>query len=159
MKDASDQVVVDLARDLVSQAAPHELPLFAATSAAYLAHPQDAVGGDGDQALGFGVEAAAAFLTPAALLVASEVVTALRAALGKSAERVADDAADGLLDRILHRGDVGAGDPPATPAALSRDQLVAVRDAAIAKAKALGISSTQADMLGDALAGKLAIGA
>jgi len=156
MKDASDQAVLDLARDLVAQAAPHELPLFAATSAAYLAHPGDAAGGDGDQALGFGVEAAAAFLTPAALVVARQVIDALRAALGRSAERIADDTADGLLDRILHRG--GDRDAAAAPAALSRDQLVAVRDAAIAKAKALGLSAKQADMLGDALAGKLAIG-
>ena len=86
-------------------------------------------------------------------MVAREVVTALRAALGRSAERAADEATDGLLDRILHRG--GSED---APAALSRDQLVAVRDAAIAKAKALGLSAKQADMLGDALAGELAIG-
>jgi hypothetical protein len=152
---ASDQAVLDLARDLVAQAAPHELPLFAATSAAYLAHPGDAVGGDRDQALGFGVEAAAAFLTPAALVVARAAIEALRGALGRSAERAADQAADGIIDRILHRG--GHGDDGA-PAPLSREQLVAVRDTAVAKAKALGLSAKQADMLGDALAGKLAIG-
>jgi hypothetical protein len=152
---ASDRAVLDLARDLVAQAAPHELPLFAATSAAYLAHPNAASRGDGDQALGFGVEAAAAFLTPAALVAARATIDALRGALGHAGERAADQAADGLIDRILHGDRDGAA---AAPAALSREQLVAVRDTAVAKAKALGLSAKQADMLGDALAGKLAIG-
>ena len=77
MTDTGDtQLIIDLSRDLLAQVAPQELPLFRAASQAYQSDP-DALsksGGEKDEMLGFGAGEVAALLTPAVLLITSEVV-------------------------------------------------------------------------------------
>ena len=66
----NDDLVAALARATVERAAPEELPLFRATSEAYLRDPASVEGGKSrDELLGFGVEAAAMLVTPVALQV------------------------------------------------------------------------------------------
>ncbi len=89
---AADTVEVDLAaelaRDLVSKAAPHELPLFEATSEEFRRNPERALAGDEskDEMLGFGVDMALAMLTPVALVVAKDVVTFVTAEVSRVAK-------------------------------------------------------------------------
>ena len=72
---ADDALVADLARAVVEQTAPEELPLFRATSEAYFDDPDVAErSGCGDEMLGFGVDAALVLVTPVALSVARDVV-------------------------------------------------------------------------------------
>ena len=61
------QLITDVARDLVVKVAPHELPLFPATSQAYFENPEKVLEKQKseDTMLGFGLEAGAVFLTPA----------------------------------------------------------------------------------------------
>ena len=46
---ANDEVVVEVARELVAKTAPEELPLFRATSAAYLEDPQKVLRAEAEQ--------------------------------------------------------------------------------------------------------------
>src|SRR5574340_1468758 len=54
---ARNQLIATIARDLVAQTAPQELPLFQATSEAYFKNPNKLLKGqsDKDEMLGFGV--------------------------------------------------------------------------------------------------------
>jgi len=66
-----NQLVADLARDMVAEIAPQELPTFRAQSEAYFKDPERALKGQAgkDDMLGFGVGAAVTFLTPVVLAV------------------------------------------------------------------------------------------
>lgn len=70
------QAVADVARSLIEQIAPQELPLFRATSAAYFKNPRRALGGQSgrDEMLGFGSGEEVSFLTPIILVAATKVV-------------------------------------------------------------------------------------
>ena len=87
--DVPDAVVADVARQLVTQAAPQELPLFRATSEAYFADPEKTLArrGGKDEMLGFGVEAAVILITPVALDVAKRVVAWVAGQVGDSVKK------------------------------------------------------------------------
>ena len=71
-----DQLHLALSRDLVALLAPHELPLFKATSAAYRQNP-DAVFAnkpDKEHPLGFGQTGEVVALTPAILAILTQVI-------------------------------------------------------------------------------------
>jgi hypothetical protein len=72
LNDATqNQLATDVARDLVGQLAPEEMPLFRATSEAYLKDPQKVLKehtGE-DEMLGFGTGEVVSLLTPVALAV------------------------------------------------------------------------------------------
>jgi hypothetical protein len=70
--EADDDLIISVAHDLVARTAPQELPLFRATSAAYLTDPERVLRAkpQKDEVLGFGLEGVVVFLTPAALEIA-----------------------------------------------------------------------------------------
>ena len=82
-----NQLIADLARDLVSQTAPQELPLFRANSAAFFENPDKLLAEQRskDEMLGFGAVEAVALMTPAILAVSSAIVQFLIAEIKKSA--------------------------------------------------------------------------
>jgi hypothetical protein len=83
---AQNQLVADLARDLVAQVAPQELPVFRANSAAYFRDPRKALTGHTgkDDMLGFGVGNVVGFLTPVVLSVLTDVVQYLSQEVSKN---------------------------------------------------------------------------
>jgi len=71
-----DQLVSELARNLVANTAPQELPLFRPVSEAYFKDPDGTLKGQPgkDETLGFGVGEAATFITPIVLAVMTDVL-------------------------------------------------------------------------------------
>jgi hypothetical protein len=150
----NDDLVAALARATVERAAPEELPLFRATSEAYLRDPASLEGGKSrDEMLGFGVEAAAMLVTPVALQVARDVLGFLHEQLRARAREEGEGAIDRLLARL-----VGKDEPEqeAEPVELSDEELDRVRAVAFEKARALKLSDEKATLLADSLVGSLA---
>lgn len=153
------EAVAALARGAVAESAPHELPLFRATSEAYWADPERTLaGGDGakDEMLGFGVEAALMFVTPAALEVAKAVVAFVAARVRASAEREGGRAVDDAVAHVLRRIRGDGGGETQKMAALTDEQLDEVRRLAVEKARQLDLPEDKASLLADALVGRLA---
>ncbi|MEV4478469.1 hypothetical protein [Micromonospora coxensis] len=73
---AEDEAAEELARRVIGRVAPEETEIFAVVRDAYRRDPGRLTGpGDGrDRMLGFGIEAAAALLTPLVLGISAEVV-------------------------------------------------------------------------------------
>jgi hypothetical protein len=143
------ELVVTVSREVVTQLAPEELPLFDGISEAHLADPGRGGSrhGDGDDVLGFGAGEAQVLLTPVALVVVTEV--AKHVAVGLS------DAGGRSLRRLLGRRRPEAAPAPA-PGPLTPEQLAEVRRAAARKAVELGLDRERSALLADAIVGRLA---
>jgi hypothetical protein len=157
--ETEDDLVVAVARDLVARTAPQELPLFRATSAAYLDDPERVLRATPpkDEVLGFGLEAVVVFLTPAALEVAKAVVTFLVSQVRGAVAKEASDTVTKRVHDLFHpprAGETTPGEPSPTPA-LTTDQLQRVHDLAFEKARALDVPEPEAGLLADAMVGSL----
>ncbi|HMI98670.1 MAG TPA: hypothetical protein VK488_02445 [Gaiellaceae bacterium] len=153
-ESVENEIVADVARGLVAQTAPQELPLFRAMSEAYFKDPQKVLEQKQgkDEMLGFGVEIAM-FVAPVALEVAKTVVTFLVAELRKSAEKEASGAIQERVHELFHR-DTGGGEPQP---GLTREQLARVHEVALKKASELKLPKPQADLLADSVVGSLSV--
>jgi len=143
-------ISTSLARELIRNVAPQELPLFEAVSQAYWAKGANEVAKaqrSSEDTLGFGLGEIGGFLTPAALFVATSVVDFLKDSLSESLKDATDAAINGLIAKIFEK-----------KAVLTRDQLSTIRELTLVKAKQLGLSNSQATLLADALIGSLAVG-
>lgn len=157
MSSADDARVTALARAAVERAAPEELPLFPATSEAYLRDPASLrPRGGRDDMLGFGVEAAAVLVTPVALSVARDVLTFLAEQVRRVARKEGEGAVDRLVDRVAGRDDEEQPAAPPPPAELTDAQLEQVRAHALEKALLLRLPPAKAELLADSLVGSLA---
>ncbi len=148
--------MVEVARELVARTGAQELPLFPATSTAYLDDPDSILKPkDGrDDMLGFGVEAAVVLLTPAAPRDRQE----RRQVPGRPGARRAR-AGDGRCDRGAHSHaapSLGRRPEAAAPARLTQEQLAHVHELALEKARALDLPEAKAGLLADAMVGSLA---
>lgn len=159
MFDREDQQLLsDIARELIADIAPQELPLFRATSAAYFADPErvEKERGGNDAMLGFGVDAAIASWTPIVLTVTSAVVGFLREEIKDSAKGETSGLVGAWMKQLFKKfrpPDDGEGTvPPLTP-----EQLTQVREQALKKARQLKLPPGQAGMLADAIVGGLAV--
>ncbi|MBA2669598.1 MAG: hypothetical protein H0U67_04425 [Gemmatimonadetes bacterium] len=104
-----NHLVSDIARDVVQQVAPRELPLFAATSRAYFEQPDRLMRRNaGDRTLGFGPEFAIA-LTPVILMVVKATIELLSTILQDALKAEGTTAATDALRRLFRRG---AAEPP-----------------------------------------------
>ena len=157
-----DELVAELARDVVAKTAPHELPLFRATSEEYFKDPDRVLdpGEAKDEMLGFGVGEVAMLLGPAALVVAREVVTFVAAEVGKSAKEESSPIIRSLVRRVFRRGGQANGPaeqaPP--PVELTADQLAEVHRIALEKAQQLRLPADKAELLADSMVGELTTG-
>lgn len=148
MPEQADEIVGSLGRELVSELAPEELPLYPSL----LSQFQGAKRGRGskkssdDQILGFGAAEALTMLTPVILAFTSSVWQALVA-------EAAQSAAHGVVECVRSHlpGHREAAAPP-----LTADQLQLVRMVAEREARRLDISIGQAEFLADAMIGALA---
>jgi hypothetical protein len=146
MSEDTDVIVGSLGRELVSDLAPEELPLYPSL----LSQFQGAKRGRGgkssdDQLLGFGAAEALTMLTPVILSFTSSFWQALVA-------EVAQGPAHGVLEYVKAHlpGHHAAAPPP-----LTADQLQLVRTVAEREARRLDISEGQAGLLADAMVGLL----
>jgi hypothetical protein len=161
-----DAVLLSLARDAVAQTAPEELPLFRATSEAYLKDDGSLQHtGSGEDMLGFGVGEALVLVTPVALAVAREVLNFVVDEVRTRARDAGSEAIDKLADRLLRKGEHaaqgGGSTSPATAAAdvpgLTAEQLRQVRALAVEKAQQFALPPEKVTLLADSLVGSLAI--
>ena len=156
MADATQrqQAVDALARQVVADVSPAELPLFGATAARYHADPAAtlATKPSSDETLGFGAETVAVLVAPYAL----DLIQRLFA---KLADRLGESAADGLTHRILslfgrdrHESAVTAAQAdPLTP-----EQLSVIGETARAEAAELALPKEQSEALANAVVAALA---
>src|SRR5215831_21424831 len=107
-KVVDQELVGELARDLVGAIAPEELPLFAAMSKAWFADPARVQMNQGDDVLAFGVAEAAALLSPVLLAAATHALDYAGEELGRNVTT--------CLGRLAAR----ATAPPFPPAGLRR---------------------------------------
>ena len=157
--ETEDELVIAVARDLVARTAPQELPLFRATSAAYLDDPERVLRAkpQKDEVLGFRLEGVVVFLTPAALEVAKAVVSFLVGQVrGAVAKEASDTVAKGVHD-LFHPPRTGETTPGASSprAGVERRPAQRVHDLALEKARALDLPESQAGLLADAMVGSL----
>jgi hypothetical protein len=172
MTAGSERATVEaLARQVVAEVSPAELPLFRATADRYFADPDGtlAVRGRTDEPLGFGAETVVALVGPFALDL-------VRRVLGRLVDRLGEAVADALAERVLRKsgsGEASTGGSAAAPAATSassasagdpqsdRDpldpaQLALVRQVAQEEARRLELSPDRAQRLADALVASIA---
>jgi hypothetical protein len=155
MTGVDDARVTALARAAVERAAPEELPIFRATSEAYLRDPSALQRREGkDEMLGFGVDAAVVLVTPVALQVARDVLGFLHEQLRARAREHGESAIDRIVARLVGKK---AEESEAEPVPeLTDAQLEQVRALAFEKARSLKLSEARAELLADSLVGSLA---
>jgi hypothetical protein len=146
MSEETDDIIESLGRELVSDLAPEELPLYPSL----LSQFQGAKRGrrsksSDDQLLGFGAAEALTMLTPVILSFTSSFWQGL-------VSEVADSSAHGVLEYIkAHLPGHDKAAPPLTP-----DQLQLVRTVAEREARRLDVPEGEAGLLADAMVGLLA---
>jgi hypothetical protein len=153
-------LITDLARDTVERVAPHELPLFDATSAAYFRDPSRVRGGGqkSDQSLGFGASEGIAFLTPVVLAMTSAVVQYLAAELTDSLKEEASGAVQDLVRTMFRKLRREDGEDPIMPPPLTVEQLARIRRVAHVSALRHDLPADQADRLANAMLADLVAG-
>lgn len=152
-RNPEDELAAELARAAVARAAPHEMRIFNAVSAAYLKNPERALDQRSkDEMLGFGLESLAV-LTPYALAIAKPVVLFLLGEVAKHATESSREAVVRLVRRLFGRRDE---QPEVQP--LSPEQLTRVRELALGKARELDLEEEKAALLADAMVGSLVLG-
>lgn len=159
MNDATEnQLATDVARDLVGQLAPEEMPLFRATSEAYLKDPQKVLKehtGE-DEMLGFGTGEVVSLLTPVALAVSVEVVKFVTVEVSQSFKAETSVVIAALVKSVFkkYRATLEK-EARLTSSPLTSEQLREVHAIALTKARQLNLSEARAKILADALVGDL----
>jgi hypothetical protein len=147
MPEETDDIVSSLGRELVSDLAPEELPLYPSLLGQFQRAKRGRRGKNSsdDQLLGFGGAEALTMLTPVILSFTSGFWQALVAEAAKSS-------AHGVLEYVRSHlaGHQAAAAPP-----LTQDQLKLVRTVAEREARRLDISEGQVGLLTDAMMGAL----
>lgn len=151
MDCSAEQALVRIvARDILQQIAPYEVPLYEATSAAYFADPARALKAarTRDAALGFGTDPFSILFTPLVLQVVSEIVPVLGSIAKKTAETVIGDEVSRIIKGMFKRFHDSEPDPAAT---LSHEQLAQIHLTVIEAGKKLKLPSDKARTLADAV--------
>jgi hypothetical protein len=152
----NEELVSELAHDLLGELAPQEKALFKPISEAYFKDPEKVLAGQQgkDELLGFGAAEAATLLTPVLLAVSTEVVQFLLQEAQKAIESESSTLINETVKswfRRLQPEDEKKAPPPLTP-----EQLEEVRKIAIKKARQLKLSEKNTKLLADAIVGDLA---
>ena len=147
MPEEADEIVGSLGRELVSDLAPEELPLYPSLLSQFQGAKRGRRGKDSsdDQLLGFGAAEALTMLTPVILNFTSCFWQALVA-------EAAQSSAHGVLAYVRSHlpGHHEAAAPP-----LTLDQIKLVRTVAEREGGRLDISEAQVGLLTDAMVGAL----
>lgn len=153
---AQDQLMAAVARNLVEQMAPKELPLFPIISREYFAHPERLPQGrDGeDEMLGFGTGEVVA-LSAVILPIIAEIVHFLADEVKKS---IKEQSAERIHETVKKYFNT-AGDEQEEETeslALTAEQMVWIRKRILRKCRQMKLSEMRAQLLADAVIGSLA---
>jgi hypothetical protein len=154
MENAADVTLVsDIARDVLAELAPQEIPIFPAASRAYFADPAAALkqSRSQDSALGFGVDLFV-FLTPVVLPVLSEVFEFLTQVAEKAVEAGLSKEIPEIIKGMFRKFH---SSEPESPSVLTREQIALVHAKVLAAAKRLRMPPDQARSLADAVTARL----
>ena len=156
--EAENQLVAELARLALEQAAPEELVLFPDNAEEYFKDPQAALSPERrDEALGFGLDLA--ILTPYILAVATSVIRFLVSTVGEAVGEESKPLVTRIVRRLLRRPEAASEEADeASPPPLTGDQTRRVREIAYQRAKGLGLDEDQAVLLADSVVGGLVLG-
>lgn len=153
---ASAMFVGDIARDVLSEIAPQEIPIFAATSRAYFANPEAALQQlhSKDNVLGFGADAAGFLFTPAVLLVLSETFQyLLRVAAKATADGLAKEIPE-LIKAMFRKFQPSQLDAPSV---LTKEHIASIHGNILVSAKKLRIPAEKARSLANAVTAQLVL--
>jgi hypothetical protein len=155
MDDRIDpDLVTDLARDLVIQVAPNELPVFNAVSKAFFASGGKVASKPKDETLGFGLEFA--MLTPYILSALGAVVSYVVNEVLSSAKEEASGVISSRIKKLFSK-DKPAEEAGVEPFSLSQEQASRAHKLAQERAESLGLETEQAKFLADAIIGSLVV--
>lgn len=155
-----NQLVGDLSRDLLSEVAPQELPLFRAASQVYFKDPDliAATKGTADDMLGFGAGEAISLFTPYLLSATGEVVKFLieevKKAVSEECSGMIGETVKSLFKKYRNPDEKKNKIPP-----LSADQLAQVQSIVAKEARRLRLSDKNTKLLANAITGSLAVAA
>ena len=154
------QLIAELARDLISQTVPQELPLFRANSEAFFTNPEKLLAGQKgkEEMLGFGVGEAITMMSPAILMITSEIVKFLIEELKKTVKDESSALVSETVKKMFKKFRPEENKEN-SPAPLTPEQLAQVRELALKKARHLKLSDARCKLLADALVGSLATAA
>lgn len=156
MPIADAALVTEVARDVLSQIAPDELPIFPAASRAYVADPAAALRGlrAKDEVLGFGMDALAAGATPVVLIVVTELFQFLT---GVAAKAVADGLSKEISEVVQAMFKRFRPSSPSTPSVLTREHITAVHNNVLLAAQRLHLPKDKATALANAVTARLVL--
>lgn len=147
------ELVVEIARDVVTQIAPQELPIFQAVSDTYFADPGNTLKSlkSEDRMLGFGLDPTAILLTPVILHVMSEIFQFLTPIAKKAVEDGLGNEISQIIKRMFSR--FHSSKPPV----LNNDQIKLIHKNVLMAAKNLRLSDDKAALLANAVAGQFLV--
>lgn len=155
-----NQLAADVARDLVSQVAPEEMPLFRATSEAYFKDPQRVLKEhtSKDDMLGFGTGEVLSLVTPVAVAVSMEVVRFVTEEVRKSFQAESSAVIAALVKSLFRKyRPILEREARPTASPLTSEQLREIHAIAFMKARQLRLPEARAKTLADALIGELVV--
>jgi hypothetical protein len=147
-KVVDQELLVELARDLVGAIAPEELPLFAAMSKAWFADPTRVQMNQGDDVLAFGVAEAAALLSPVLLAAATQALNYAGEQLGRDVAAASVGWLREQLRHLFHRQESGVS--------LDARQIAQVRAITLETARKFRIPKAKATEIADAMTARFA---
>jgi len=152
-----NQLVADVAKELLVQVAPQEKALFRSIRDSYFKNPDKTLADQKakDEMLGFGAAEAVTLITPFVLAVTSDVIKFLfeeaQKVMQSESTSLINDTVKSWFSKFRHKDD------KKSPPPLTAEQLEQVRKIAIKKAQQLKLSEKNTKMLADAIVGSLAI--
>jgi hypothetical protein len=156
MTDAAQhQLIRDIAHELIAQIAPRELPLFGPASAAFFNPDSKPVppSTPRDEMLGFGPDTAITFLTPVVLALTTEAVKFLMEKVKESIKEASGELITKWVKKIFNTEERAKN----TPLALSREELVQLRQLMVETAKHLRLPNDKTELLVNTIVGQLAL--
>jgi hypothetical protein len=153
---ANTTLVAEVARDVLAEIAPQEMPIFAAASRAYFTDPAAALkqSRSKDNVLGFGTDALAVLFTPAVLLVLSETLEYLTRVAAKA---TADGLAKEIPEAIKAMFKRFHSSPADTPSGLTKEHIAMIHGNILATAKNLRLPAEKARSLANAVTAQLVL--
>jgi hypothetical protein len=157
MNDEGKAVLLtDIARDLLAEIAPQEVPIFPAVSRAYFADPAEALKSlrPKDRALGFGVDSLSILMTPIVLHVLSEIFDVLTEAAKKAVAAGLAKEVPEAIKAMFRRFRLSE---PSIPSPLAKEQLVVIRETILLAARKFQLPDDKVEALANAVTTQLVI--
>lgn len=147
---AQNQLIASIARDLIAETAPQELPLFQATSEAYFKNPQKLLKNQADknEMLGFGV------VEVVSTVIASPIVINI---VNEAVHLIVEEVKEAGLFKRLFGKSHSAKEEQKNTRPLTPELMQQIHQMTLEKAVQYKLPRTQAEHLADSLVAKLAM--